>query len=175
MTNPQVHYDPSEVKFEELLEVFFGRIDPTQKDGQGGDWGTQYRTGVYYHTDEQEATVSSAMRLCFSCLLCATLRWTNLGLDFLFYFCPPPASCYIVRFGFPCIILAFPLVLLVLSPVLSLVVTICFCYLLASFFGSVRAGNTTYRRKSLWRESRESTRGRWLLSARKRRYTGRQR
>lgn len=45
------------MKFDELLAVFFGRIDPTQKDGQGGDWGTQYRTGVYCHTDEQEVTV----------------------------------------------------------------------------------------------------------------------
>ena len=53
----QVHYDPSEVKFEELLAVFFSRIDPTQENGQGGDRGTQYRTGVYCHTDEQEAAV----------------------------------------------------------------------------------------------------------------------
>lgn len=65
LKNGQVHYDPTEVKFEELLAVFFGRIDPTQKDGQGGDRGTQYRTGVYCHTDEQMATVSSAALLCF--------------------------------------------------------------------------------------------------------------
>eukprot|EP00904_Undaria_pinnatifida_P003731 jgi/Undpi1/13359/HiC_scaffold_8.g03018.m1 len=45
----------------EAVQVFFGRIDPTQKDGQGGDWGTQYRTGVYYHTDEQEATAKKFM------------------------------------------------------------------------------------------------------------------
>lgn len=55
---PQVQYKPSEVTYEELLAVFFDRIDPTQVDGQGGDWGTQYRTGVYYHTEEQEAAVS---------------------------------------------------------------------------------------------------------------------
>lgn len=57
----QVHYDPSEVTFEELLAVFFSRIDPTQKDGQGGDRGTQYRTGVYCHTDEQMATATKFM------------------------------------------------------------------------------------------------------------------
>lgn len=41
--------------------MFFGRIDPTQVDGQGGDWGTQYRTGVYCHTDEQETSVRTFM------------------------------------------------------------------------------------------------------------------
>lgn len=56
----QVQYNPSEVTFEELVTVFLNRIDPTQKDGQGGDWGTQYRTGIYYHTEKQEAAVSSS-------------------------------------------------------------------------------------------------------------------
>ena len=55
----QVYYNPSEVSFEELCGVFFGRIDPTQVNGQGGDRGTQYRTGIYPRTKEQEETVSS--------------------------------------------------------------------------------------------------------------------
>lgn len=54
---PQVYYNPSEVSFEELCGVFFGRIDPTQVNGQGGDRGTQYRTGIYPHTKEQEEVV----------------------------------------------------------------------------------------------------------------------
>lgn len=54
---PQVYYNPSEVSFEELCGVFFGRIDPTQVNGQGGDRGTQYRTGIYPHTKEQEGVV----------------------------------------------------------------------------------------------------------------------
>lgn len=53
----QVFYNPSEVTFEELCNVFFGRINPTQVNGQGGDRGTQYRTGVYPHTKEQKDVV----------------------------------------------------------------------------------------------------------------------
>merc|ERR1740121_213465 len=49
----QVFYDPDVVSYERLLEVFWGRIDPTVKDGQGGDFGTEYRTAVYLHTEEQ--------------------------------------------------------------------------------------------------------------------------
>ncbi|CAM9939509.1 unnamed protein product [Choristocarpus tenellus] len=54
----QVHYKPSEVSYESLVDVFFSRIDPTQVNGQGGDRGTQYRTGVYSHTEEQAEAVS---------------------------------------------------------------------------------------------------------------------
>lgn len=55
----QVQYNPSEVPYEDLLAVFFARIDPTQVEGQSPDFGPQYRTGVYYHTSEQQAAVSS--------------------------------------------------------------------------------------------------------------------
>ncbi|CAN0348366.1 unnamed protein product [Ascophyllum nodosum] len=57
----QVQYDPSEVSFEELLGVFFGRIDPTQADGQSPDFGPQYRSGVYHHTSEQQAAARAFM------------------------------------------------------------------------------------------------------------------
>ena len=50
-----VYYDPLKVTYEELLDTFFGRVNPTTKDGQGRDYGKQYRTGVYYHGPEQEA------------------------------------------------------------------------------------------------------------------------
>lgn len=46
-------YDPSLVTYEELLDTFWSHIDPTQKDGQGNDRGTQYRTGIYTHSEEQ--------------------------------------------------------------------------------------------------------------------------
>lgn len=49
----QVTYDPSLVSYEELLGAFWKQIDPTQVNGQGGDRGTQYRTGIYTHTEEQ--------------------------------------------------------------------------------------------------------------------------
>ncbi|CAM9521033.1 unnamed protein product [Heterosigma akashiwo] len=49
----QVLYDPEVVSYKELLEVFFGRHDPTQLNRQGNDQGTQYRGGIYYENDEQ--------------------------------------------------------------------------------------------------------------------------
>ncbi|GKZ00596.1 hypothetical protein MPSEU_001011800 [Mayamaea pseudoterrestris] len=49
-----VYYDPKLCSYNQLLDVLFGRIDPTQVNGQGNDRGTQYRTGVYFHTPEQE-------------------------------------------------------------------------------------------------------------------------
>jgi len=49
-----VFYDPSECSYESLLDTFFGRVDPLTVNGQGNDRGTQYRTGVYYHSKEQE-------------------------------------------------------------------------------------------------------------------------
>jgi len=49
-----VYYDPKECTYEDLLDTFFRRVDPTTVNGQGNDFGPQYRTGVYYHTKEQE-------------------------------------------------------------------------------------------------------------------------
>ncbi len=50
-----VEYDPKLVSYERLCEVLWSKIDATQADGQGGDRGTQYRTGIYYHDDAQKA------------------------------------------------------------------------------------------------------------------------
>ncbi|MBT5874789.1 MAG: peptide-methionine (S)-S-oxide reductase MsrA [Candidatus Latescibacteria bacterium] len=50
----QITYDPSKVSYEQLLDVFWMNIDPTVKDRQFCDWGTQYRTGIYYHDEEQK-------------------------------------------------------------------------------------------------------------------------
>ena len=51
----QVIYDPQEVQYEQLLDTFFQHVDPTTKDRQGGDRGTQYRSAIYCHTPEQKA------------------------------------------------------------------------------------------------------------------------
>ncbi|QPV63104.1 peptide-methionine (S)-S-oxide reductase MsrA [Halosimplex litoreum] len=53
----QVEYDPETIAYEDLLEVFFRIHDPTTKDRQGPDVGSQYRSAVYYHDDEQKAVV----------------------------------------------------------------------------------------------------------------------
>jgi peptide-methionine (S)-S-oxide reductase len=49
----QVQYDPAKVTYEKLLEVFWRNIDPTVKDRQFCDVGSQYRTAIFYHTEEQ--------------------------------------------------------------------------------------------------------------------------
>ena len=50
----QVMYDPSAVTYEELLEVFWKTHDPTTPDRQGNDHGPQYRSVIFYHTEDQK-------------------------------------------------------------------------------------------------------------------------
>jgi peptide-methionine (S)-S-oxide reductase len=49
----QVHFDPSEISFEDILEVFWYTHDPTTLNRQGNDVGTQYRSVVFYHDEDQ--------------------------------------------------------------------------------------------------------------------------
>ena len=51
----RLEYDPAEVSTRELLEIFFVVHDPTTLNRQGNDVGTQYRSGIYFTTPEQEA------------------------------------------------------------------------------------------------------------------------
>ncbi len=53
----QVTYDPDALTYEDLLEVFFSIHNPTTKDREGPDVGTQYRSAVYYHDDAQREAV----------------------------------------------------------------------------------------------------------------------
>lgn len=50
----EIEYDPETIAFAELLEVFFSIHDPTTKDRQGPDVGSQYRSAVFYHTEQQK-------------------------------------------------------------------------------------------------------------------------
>jgi peptide-methionine (S)-S-oxide reductase len=50
----QLKYDPKEISFEELLDLFWSIHNPTTKNRQGPDIGTQYRSTIFYHTPEQE-------------------------------------------------------------------------------------------------------------------------
>ncbi|MCF6239083.1 MAG: bifunctional methionine sulfoxide reductase B/A protein [Candidatus Marinimicrobia bacterium] len=52
----QVIFDPTLVNYETLAKIFFETHDPTQEDGQGPDLGDQYRSEVFYFSDEQQAT-----------------------------------------------------------------------------------------------------------------------
>ena len=53
----RVVYDPDVVTYRELLEVFFALHDPTTRDREGPDVGSQYRSAVFYHDDEQREAV----------------------------------------------------------------------------------------------------------------------
>jgi peptide-methionine (S)-S-oxide reductase len=50
----QIVYEPAAISYEELLEVFWHTHDPTTLNRQGNDVGTQYRSAIFYHTDEQK-------------------------------------------------------------------------------------------------------------------------
>ena len=50
----QVEYDPAQTTYQQLLEIFWSNIDPTTLNQQFADHGTQYRTAIFYHTDEQK-------------------------------------------------------------------------------------------------------------------------
>ncbi len=50
----QLTYDPAVVSLAKILEVFWQTHDPTTLNRQGGDVGTQYRSGIFYHTEEQK-------------------------------------------------------------------------------------------------------------------------
>jgi peptide-methionine (S)-S-oxide reductase len=58
----RVTYDPSKVSYEQLLEVFWNCHDPTALNRQGPDVGTQYRSGVFFHSPEQEAAAKASKR-----------------------------------------------------------------------------------------------------------------
>jgi peptide-methionine (S)-S-oxide reductase len=51
----QVTFDPAQVSYEQLLDVFWGEHDPTQVNRQGPDFGKQYRSAIFLHSPEQEA------------------------------------------------------------------------------------------------------------------------
>ncbi len=56
----QVLYDPKRISYEKLLDVFWRNIDPTVKDRQFCDVGTQYRTGIFVHDDEQRRAAEAS-------------------------------------------------------------------------------------------------------------------
>jgi peptide-methionine (S)-S-oxide reductase len=51
----QITFDPGVISFRELLEVFFSIHDPTTLNYQDADYGTQYRSAIFYHSPEQKA------------------------------------------------------------------------------------------------------------------------
>ena len=58
----QVTFDPAVTSYREILEVFFAMHDPTSMDRQGNDAGPQYRSVIFYHSDQQRATAEETIR-----------------------------------------------------------------------------------------------------------------
>ena len=58
----QITFDPQLIAFKELLEVFFTIHDPTTLNRQGADVGPQYRSAIFYHSDEQRALAERAIQ-----------------------------------------------------------------------------------------------------------------
>ena len=58
----RVEFNPDEVKYEDLLTVFFGSHDPTTLNRQGADVGTQYRSVIFYTTEEQKTLAENFIK-----------------------------------------------------------------------------------------------------------------
>src|SRR3972149_4979384 len=56
----EVSYDPSQITYAELLNIFWRNIDPTTLNRQFSDVGTQYRTAIFYHSEEQKQLAESS-------------------------------------------------------------------------------------------------------------------
>jgi peptide-methionine (S)-S-oxide reductase len=58
----EIHFDPKKISYDDLLTVFWYIHDPTTKNRQGPDVGTQYRSVIFYHTPEQKTAAEQSKR-----------------------------------------------------------------------------------------------------------------
>jgi peptide-methionine (S)-S-oxide reductase len=57
----QVTFDPAKVSYPQLLDLFFALHDPTQRNRQGPDWGTQYRSVIFFHSPGQQTAAQETI------------------------------------------------------------------------------------------------------------------
>ncbi|HEX6976766.1 MAG TPA: peptide-methionine (S)-S-oxide reductase MsrA [Patescibacteria group bacterium] len=57
----QIKFDPSTISYEHILDIFWATHDPTSKDKQGADVGSQYRSVIFYHNEEQRKKAQESM------------------------------------------------------------------------------------------------------------------
>ncbi len=57
----RIEFDPSEVSYTRLLEIFWQKHDPTTLDRQGNDVGSQYRSAIFYHSADQKSLAESSL------------------------------------------------------------------------------------------------------------------
>ncbi len=58
----QISFNPSKISYREILEIFFSIHDPTTLNRQGADVGTQYRSAIFYHGDEQKTIADTVIK-----------------------------------------------------------------------------------------------------------------
>jgi methionine-S-sulfoxide reductase len=58
----QVTYDPEKISYDQLLDIFWQQIDPTDPEGQFADKGSQYRTAIFYHDEEQKRLAEASRK-----------------------------------------------------------------------------------------------------------------
>ena len=77
----QITYEPSVVTFKELLEVFFVIHDPTTLNYQGNDFGTQYRSAIFYHSPQQQAAAGEVIAKLDASVLTAQIDQMQAAYD----------------------------------------------------------------------------------------------
>ncbi len=58
----QLTFDPDKISFRQILQIFFAAHDPTTLNRQGADIGTQYRSAIFYHSEEQKVTAEKVIQ-----------------------------------------------------------------------------------------------------------------